>query len=295
MLGVAVDNSFATNHFIYLFYTFDKFGGCEFNTPTSAVNRVSRFVLGDNDVIQPSSETVLIDNIPSPSATHNGGDLQVGKDGNLYVSVGDGGCDFRGDSGCGLANDAARDLGGLSGKILRITGSGGIPADNPFQGAGTARCNVTGSTTTTQKCREIWTHRHAQPVPHRSRPELSATTKFYANDVGGTVWEEIDVLASGGRLRMAGARGPLRGQLEHQLRAAAGRDDEPDLRLQPLHRLRVDHAGRVRPDRHLARRSTTTPTCSATTCAARSGGSTRCRAAGFAATEFATFPARTRS
>ena len=38
-------------------------------------------------------------------------------------------------------------------------------------------------------------------------------------------------------------------------------------------------------------RSTTTPTCSPTTCAARSGGSTRCRAGGFAATEFATFPA----
>ena len=78
-------------------------------------------------MVQPSSQTVLIDNIPSPSATHNGGDLEVGKDGNLYVSVGDGGCDFRGDSGCGLANDAARDMGGLSGKILRITGSGGIP------------------------------------------------------------------------------------------------------------------------------------------------------------------------
>ena len=153
---MAVDNAFATNHFIYLFYTFKKFGGCEFNTPNAPVNRVSRFVLGNNDVVQPSSQTVLIDNIPSPSATHNGGDLEVGKDNNLYVSVGDGGCDFRGDSGCGLANDAARDMGGLSGKILRITGSGGIPADNPFQGSGTARCNVTGSTTVSQKCRETY-------------------------------------------------------------------------------------------------------------------------------------------
>ena len=42
----------------------------------------------------PSSEQVLIDNIPSPGAIHNAGDLQFGKDGNLYVSVGDGGCDY---------------------------------------------------------------------------------------------------------------------------------------------------------------------------------------------------------
>ena len=197
MLGVAVDNSFATNHFIYIFYTFDKFGGCEFNTSTSAVNRVSRFVLGDNDVVQPSSETVLIDNIPSPSATHNGGDLQVGNDDNLYVSVGDGGCDFRGDSGCGLANDAARDLGGLSGKVLRITRSGGIPSGNPFQGTGTARCNVSGSTTTSQKCREIWTTGMRNPFRIAADPN-SPSTKIWANDVGGSVWEEIDVLAGGG-------------------------------------------------------------------------------------------------
>ena len=36
MLGVAVDNAFATNHFIYLFYTFKKFGGCEFDTAERA-------------------------------------------------------------------------------------------------------------------------------------------------------------------------------------------------------------------------------------------------------------------
>ena len=67
---------------------------------------------------------MLVDNIPSPNGIHNAGDLGFGADGYLYASVGDGGCDFRGDSGCYLLNDASRDLGGLSGKVLRITRDG---------------------------------------------------------------------------------------------------------------------------------------------------------------------------
>ena len=111
LLGIAVDPEFGANRFIYLYYTFNKFGVCDRNTPTAPVNRISRFVLGDDDLVDPVSELVLVDNIPSPDGIHNAGDLGFGKDGYLYASVGDGGCDFRGDSGCILLNDAARDLG----------------------------------------------------------------------------------------------------------------------------------------------------------------------------------------
>ena len=45
LLGVAVDPAFASNRFVYLFYTFNKFGTCEQNTANSPVNRVARFVL----------------------------------------------------------------------------------------------------------------------------------------------------------------------------------------------------------------------------------------------------------
>ena len=41
---------------------------------------------------RPSS--VLVDEIPATSGNHNGGDLRFGNDGYLYVSVGDGGCDY---------------------------------------------------------------------------------------------------------------------------------------------------------------------------------------------------------
>src|SRR5207247_6199854 len=93
LLGVATDPDFISNHFIYLYYTAATSSGC--------VNRVSRFVLSNGNVVDPSTETILLNNIPSPAGNHNAGDLQFGHDGYLYVSVGDGGCDYDGDSGCG--------------------------------------------------------------------------------------------------------------------------------------------------------------------------------------------------
>ncbi|MDQ4028011.1 MAG: PQQ-dependent sugar dehydrogenase, partial [Actinomycetota bacterium] len=70
LLGVAVDPLYATNHFIYLYYTFKKHGVCETNTAQSPVNRVSRVVLSENNIVDLSSEVVLIDNIPSPAGNH---------------------------------------------------------------------------------------------------------------------------------------------------------------------------------------------------------------------------------
>ncbi len=154
LLGIAFDPDVTTNGFVYLFYTFKKFGTCATNSPSSPVNRVSRFTL-TGDTINPASELVLVDGMPSPNGNHNAGDVHVGNDGNLYISIGDGGCDYLGNSGCAGANDAARDLNTLTGKIVRITRTGGIPAGNPFTGAGTARCN-TGSTTPGTICQEIF-------------------------------------------------------------------------------------------------------------------------------------------
>lgn len=116
LLGVAVDPLFAQNRFIYLYYTFNNRGSC--------FNRVSRFVLADNNRISLASEVVLINRIYSN--VHNAGDLHFGKDSLLYISVGDGGCDYKGDSGCQAANDASRDINVLLGKIVRITRNGGI-------------------------------------------------------------------------------------------------------------------------------------------------------------------------
>jgi glucose/arabinose dehydrogenase len=135
--------------------------------------------------------------MPSPNGNHNGGDLQIGNDGYLYVSIGDGGCDYAGDSGCGGMNDAARDLHTLTGKIVRITRDGEVPPDNPFTGAGTARCNA-GPTTAGTTCREIYATGLRNPFRMAFDPNTPANvTSFRINDVGQNTWEEIDAGIAG--------------------------------------------------------------------------------------------------
>ena len=187
LLGVAVDPAFATNGFVFLYYSFNKGGSCGNTT----VNRVARFVMSGNTL---GGEVVLVDNIPSPAGNHNGGDLQFGKDGMLYVSVGDGGCDYAG-GGCAGSNDAARDRHTLLGKVLRIDRNGGVPGDNPFTGPGTARCNA-GNAPSGQICQETFAWGLRNPFRMAFDPN-AAGTRFYINDVGQGTWEEIDLGTAG--------------------------------------------------------------------------------------------------
>jgi glucose/arabinose dehydrogenase len=201
LLGVAVDPNFTNNNFIYLYYTFMKSPpNCPTGQPTNGlnpVNRVSRFIFGSDNLVIPGSEIVLIDNILSPNGNHNGGDLQFGKDGFLYIGVGDGGADYAGDSGGGGANDAARDRHVLLGKILRITRDGDIPPTNPFvQSLNSARCNITGITTPTNWCQEIFATGLRNPFRLAFDPNAPGT-RFFINDVGEGAWEEIDEGISG--------------------------------------------------------------------------------------------------
>ncbi|HBL30227.1 MAG TPA: hypothetical protein DD490_25625, partial [Acidobacteria bacterium] len=192
LLGIAVDPDFATNRRIYLFYTFETAGG-------SCVNRISRFhffsTVGQENLVDPASELVLIDNMPSPAGNHNAGDVHIGRDGYLYATIGDGGCDYAG-GGCAGSNDAARDQHTLTGKLVRITRDGNIPPTNPFQGAGTARCNVTGGTTAGNKCQETYAWGFRNPFRFAMDPN-NAGTRFFVNDVGQGAWEEIDELQAG--------------------------------------------------------------------------------------------------
>jgi len=188
LLGIAVDPNFATNNYIYLFYTFKKHGVCEQNTANVPVNRVERYVLSDSNVA--TSDTILVDNIPNMHH-NNAGDLHFGKDGYLYVTVGDGACDYAGDSGCAGQNDASRDPHILLGKVLRITRNGGIPATNPYTGTDSARCNLTGRTDIGKKCQETFASGLRNPFRFAFDPNASGT-RFFINDVGEGGWEEVD-------------------------------------------------------------------------------------------------------
>ena len=201
LLGVAVDPEVtASQHkFVYLYYTFKRGNTCpvSFNGPTAGtpVNRVSRFSFTAGP-IDPSSEEILIDGIPSPQENHNAGDLMFGPDGLLYISVGDGG------------NGAtAADPSRLNGKILRIQPNGAIPTGNPY--AGGAACNVSGRTQAKKSCREIFARGLRNPF--RIALDLdspSANPRLFINDVGASAWEGE---SGGGRreLRLGRAGRPL--------------------------------------------------------------------------------------
>ena len=195
LLGVAVDPAFASNNFIYLYYTFNKnAAGCPTSNATSPVERISRFTLPGTNVVDPASKVVLLDGVLNFAGNHNGGQVRVGPDGYLYAGIGDGGCDYAGDSGCGGANDASRDRNILNEKIVRIATDGSIPATNPFQGSGTARCNA-GPASAGTICREAfgWGFRNPFRFTFRLTDGMLAV-----NDVGQSAWEEIDLVPGGG-------------------------------------------------------------------------------------------------
>ena len=113
------------------------------------------------------------------------------------MSTGDGGCDYAGDSGCFELNDAARDRHVLLGKILRVTRDGAIPAGNPCQGAGTARCNIDRPhRPPASRCQETFAWGLRNPFRLAFDPN-SPTTRFFINDVGEITWEEIDLGQAG--------------------------------------------------------------------------------------------------
>lgn len=183
LLGVAVDPQFAQNRYLYLYYTarLSAADGCPKNSSRSPVNRVVRFSLPDTNVIPNRAPFMLIDNIPSPNANHNGGDLHFGKDGLLYVSVGDG----------GAVSTAAGAKNTVLGKILRVTKTGGIPTTNPYRGANSVRCNVTGRAAVGKVCQEIFASGLRNPFRIAFDPN-AAGTRFFINDVGQNTREEVD-------------------------------------------------------------------------------------------------------
>ena len=157
LLGVAFDPAFASNHFVYVYYT----------TATAPIhNRISRFTAAGN-VAVPDSETVILDLDNLSSATnHNGGALAFGPDGKLYVGVGE---NALGTNALSLTN--------LLGKVLRINADGTIPSDNPF--FNTALGNN----------RAIWVLGLRNPFTFAFNPGGS---EFFINDVGQSSWEEIN-------------------------------------------------------------------------------------------------------
>ena len=123
LLSVAFPSDYEQSGLLYVYYTVR--GG--------DVNRVSEFRRSTATTADPASERPVIQFSHSEFANHNGGQLQFGPDGQLYIATGDGG-------GGGDPDGNGQNVNSLLGKLLRIdplpgnAGAYGIPAGNPFAG-----------------------------------------------------------------------------------------------------------------------------------------------------------------
>ena len=116
LLGLALDPNFASNHYVYIFYSEPDNDGAPLR------QRLVRFT-DVNGVGQ--DMTVILDDLPiGKSCCHNGGRIAFGPDGKLYVSIGD-----TGDQSLSQYPES------LAGKILRVNPDGSTPDDNPFPGS----------------------------------------------------------------------------------------------------------------------------------------------------------------
>src|SRR5262245_16875700 len=113
LLGMAIDPQFPVRPYLYVVYT--HFTGFNENN----FNFVSRLTV-DGNVIDPASEIILFDDIPTGIGFHIGGCIRIAPDGNLLISTGD----------TNWAPPWPQDLSRLEGKILRLRPDGSVPPDN---------------------------------------------------------------------------------------------------------------------------------------------------------------------
>lgn len=173
LLGLAMHPDFKNNGEFFVSYTARE----------DDRTVISRFRVSKDNPNQadPQSEEVLLE-VAQPFKNHNGGPIEFGPDGFLYIGLGDGG--FRNDP---QAN--GQNLSTLLGTILRIDVNQtdgerkyGIPADNPFVNVADARPEI-----------------YAYGIRNPWRIAFDKQSGLlWIGDVGQELWEEVNVIQKGG-------------------------------------------------------------------------------------------------
>ncbi len=175
LLGMAFHPEFSSNGRIFVYYYHGE-----------ATTRLVEFTATASGPAVATQKVLLT--LDQPTVRHNGGMLEFGPDGNLYLALGEG----------GAASTHSQNPETLLSSILRLDVDRGdpyaIPADNPFVDGGGAP--------------EVWAFGLRNPWRFAIDP---VTELIYIGDVGHERWEEINVvpLSEGGRnfgwLRMEGS------------------------------------------------------------------------------------------
>ena len=183
--GVAFHPGFATNRQMFVCYALD--GGSQTGS------HVSRFTVRATEppTVDPATEEVIL---TWPAGGHNGGSIQFGRDGMLYVSAGD-----SADPSPPDPLNTGQDLSDLLSSVMRIDvdhrGAGRayrVPTDNPF-------VNLAGARP------EIWAYGFRNPW--RISVD-SATGDLWVGDVGWDLWEMIHRVQKGGNYGWSIMEGP---------------------------------------------------------------------------------------
>lgn len=177
LLGLAFHPDYETNGYFFVDYTA--------GSPRRTVIARYEVDASDPNRADPDSETIILE-VDQPYGNHNGGQIQFGPDGYLYIALGDGG------SG-GDPDENGQDRSTLLGSLLRIdvdATSGEqnyvVPTDNPLVAAdcGPAACKD-----------EIWAYGLRNPWRFSFDP---ADGTLWLADVGQAEWEEVDLIEKGG-------------------------------------------------------------------------------------------------
>lgn len=167
LLGVAFPPKYASKKYFYVNYT---------NSSGDTV--VARYRVTSNPNVANSDKEEVVLKVDQPFANHNGGQLAFGRDGYLYIGMGDGG------SGGDPQNNGQKPST-LLGKMLRIDVESGqvpyaIPPSNPFRQKAGYRP-------------EIWAFGLRNPWRFSFDRK---TGDLYIGDVGQNAYEEVDFQSS---------------------------------------------------------------------------------------------------
>ena len=196
LLGVAFHPDYAANGLLYTYTSEPVDGEADFSTMPAGEEPNHQSVIAEWTVPNPTSRRSMVDpgsrrellRIDQPQFNHDGGALNFGPDGQLYISLGDGGA--ADDQGVGHSPQGnGQDPSNPLGTILRIDPQGsnsangqyGIPADNPFVG-------MEGFV------EEIFAYGFRNPFRFSFDRD---TGTLWAGDVGQNDIEEVDIVESG--------------------------------------------------------------------------------------------------
>ncbi|MBI5864236.1 MAG: PQQ-dependent sugar dehydrogenase [Planctomycetes bacterium] len=205
LLGVAFHPDYSANGKLYTFTSEPVSATPDFTTMPAGTTPNCQSVIAEWRVLDPADPAATVDpttrrellRFDKPQFNHNGGAIEFGPDGMLFISTGDGGGRDDRDDGVSLGvplvghgcEGNGQNINSVLGKILRIDVDGsnsanghyGIPADNPF-------VNTAGLD-------EIFAYGLRNPFRFSFD---SATGVCYAGDVGQNQIEEVDRIVAGG-------------------------------------------------------------------------------------------------